>query len=439
MKPACACAAIVLVLTAPITAHARTWLVNAVGTGDAPTIQAGIDSAASGDTVSVAEGTYTGTGNKDLDFGGKVLVLRSEVGSETTIIDCEGAGRGLYFHSGEEPDARVEGLTVTNGDGGGGSGGGMYCAGSSPTLIDCVFLENSTSEDGGGMCCSGSSPTLVGCDFVGNSSEQRGGGVYCSDSSPTLDTCTFFDNSSMWDGGGIVCYTGSSPTLTDCAFSDNLTLRGGGMFCYGSSSPVLECCVFSGNEASWFGGGLACRSLCSPDLISCTFSDNSCTERGGGIHCADQCSLSLAGCTLAHNSGGIEGGGGIHCRESSDLVLDNTIIAFSLEGEAVYCDSSSAIAFTCCDLYGNAGGDWIGGIASQEGVNGNISGDPLFCDAGGRDYTLNDLSPCAAEHSGGCGLIGAWPVGCRSVPINPLGLAVLLIGFAVLALRRIGC
>ncbi|MGD2111436.1 MAG: hypothetical protein PVI86_18820 [Phycisphaerae bacterium] len=34
------------------------------------TIQEGIDAAVDGDVVEVADGTYAGTGNKDLDFGG---------------------------------------------------------------------------------------------------------------------------------------------------------------------------------------------------------------------------------------------------------------------------------------------------------------------------------------------------------------------------------
>ena len=46
----------------------RTWSVNAEGTGDAPSIQAAIDSCAAGDTVLAAPGTYTGAGNRDIDF-----------------------------------------------------------------------------------------------------------------------------------------------------------------------------------------------------------------------------------------------------------------------------------------------------------------------------------------------------------------------------------
>jgi len=57
---------------------------------DQPTIQAGIDATVNGDTVLVADGTYTGDGNRDIDFGGKSIVLKSENGSVLTVIDCEG-------------------------------------------------------------------------------------------------------------------------------------------------------------------------------------------------------------------------------------------------------------------------------------------------------------------------------------------------------------
>ena len=90
-------------------------------------------------------------------------------------------------------------------------------------------------------------------------------------------------------------------------------------------------------------------------------------------------------------------------------ILENTIIAFSTSGEAVYCGTGSTATLACCDVYGNAGGDWVGYIAGQEGVNGNFSADPLFCDSGNGDYRLQPCSPCL--DAAGCGLVGACGAG----------------------------
>jgi len=101
----------IFVLAIVASAHAATIRVP----GNHATIQAAIDAAVNGDTVLVADGTYKGLGNKNLDLKGKAITVKSENGAGVTIIDCEGSGRGFYLHSGETVKSVVSGFTVTNG------------------------------------------------------------------------------------------------------------------------------------------------------------------------------------------------------------------------------------------------------------------------------------------------------------------------------------
>ena len=66
------------------------YLVSADGGGDFPTIQAALDNAAAGEVIELADGTYTGEGNRDLTFAGKALILRSRSGdADACVIDCQ--------------------------------------------------------------------------------------------------------------------------------------------------------------------------------------------------------------------------------------------------------------------------------------------------------------------------------------------------------------
>ncbi|MFG0252459.1 MAG: hypothetical protein ACF8NJ_06250, partial [Phycisphaerales bacterium JB038] len=131
--------------------------------GQYPTIQAAIDAAIDGDIVELADGVYTGAGNKNLDFGGRAITVRSASGDPTLcIIDCEQDGRGFQFNGREGPDSIIQGLTITNGDVTD-YGGAVFCYNrSSPALIDCALIANRACDRGGGLyCSSSSSDTLI--------------------------------------------------------------------------------------------------------------------------------------------------------------------------------------------------------------------------------------------------------------------------------------
>ena len=192
---------------------------------DYPTIQAGIDAASNGNTVLVADGTYVGEGNKNLDFKGKAITVKSENGANSCIIDCEGSGQGFYFHSGEGVDSLLSGFTITNGNAI--YGGGIACwYSSSPTIAGCIIEGNAATNSGGGIACKeASSPTIIGCTIKGNIAGSWGGGIHCEGtSSPAITNCVIFENEVLGlgnGGGGISCYPSCSPLIMNCTITGN--------------------------------------------------------------------------------------------------------------------------------------------------------------------------------------------------------------------------
>ena len=190
-----------------------TYLVRPDGTGDYPTIQAAVTAAHAGDIIELADGTFTGNGNRDVSYLGKGITIRSRSGDPTRcVIDCEGSAQGshrgfLFTHS-EGSSAALEGVTVARAY----SiwGGGIHCMGPtvSPRITNCIFTGNaSPGSEGGGICTeSDAFPLITNCVFYGNSA-ACGGGLSVTNgmgtAGPTVVGCTFYDNYASSDGGGV--------------------------------------------------------------------------------------------------------------------------------------------------------------------------------------------------------------------------------------------
>lgn len=224
------------VIVAALAVAILGWTQTAADTihvpADQPTIQAGINAADSGDTVLVADGVYSGPGNHNLDFGGKLIVVRSAGGAQNCIIDCAGSGRGFFFNSGETAEAVVEGFTIQNGNviwshPGTGKGGAIFCEGSAPTITDCVIRWNQAEEDGGGIYCNwGASAVISNSTITDNLAGDYGGGVCLYNSSDaTIAGCIVSDNQAI-AGSGIASFA-CSPMVTNCAIMDNASSGAG--------------------------------------------------------------------------------------------------------------------------------------------------------------------------------------------------------------------
>ncbi len=322
------------------------------GTPDHPydAIQEGLDAAPSGAeeivVVLVADGLYNGLGNRDLDFGGKILTLRSESGPDSCIIDCQQAGRGFYFHTDETPASVLHGFTIRNGVGD--WGGGIYCAGGTPTISDCTIAD------------------CVATDWA-----SEGGGIYCwshSNHAQLIRNCSITGNTSEMEGGGISC---------------------------GSGTCIIRNCLIAGNQcvdASGGGGGVFGRHFSIVHIQNSLITGNACYEEhgdnnsyGGGVT-GGGCMLTIDNCTVTRNLAGTRGGHGVYSKHDCNTVIRNSIIRDNLPG-------GSEIAFQLTDepappivAYCNIGGGLPPGMIDG---GGNIDLDPFFVDADGPDADPN--------------------------------------------------
>jgi hypothetical protein len=413
----------VLILTACflscpcISAVAETYVVFPDGSGDFPTIQSAIDAASDGDVIALTDGTFTGDGNRDIDYGGKAITVQSQGGNpETCVIDCEGSETdphcGFHFRKGEPVESVLTGVTVQGGwavspD----FGGAVRCeGGSSPTIVSCVFSGNVGSAVG---CHMGTFLPMSDCRFTGNEG-MYGGAIYADRSALTLDHCHFIENETDHEGGAIFAY-GTLAKIMHSAFIGNTSpSAAAASFHDGSEARVIEC-LFEGNVSSSSGGALTFW-ISGPNLVDrCTFVGNTAGHEGAALWSEKISATYVRNCTFWGNASP----DGTVLAGNYQFGMENTIVAFSTQGPGVASYEDYA-ELTCCDIFGNAGGDWVGTIADQYGVNGNICKDPLFCDPENGDFELDAASPCApfSPPNPECDLVGAWPVGCGGTPVT---------------------
>ena len=434
------------------THEPRTYYVDDDGPADFNNIQAAVDSAYDGDTVVVADGTYTGEGNRDIDFLGKAITVKSENGPENCIIDCDAMWSdyhcGFDLSSNQDTNSVIDGFTIINGytsdrsggiycrnsaltisncnisgnavwgGRGGGYGGGIFLIDGIYSIYNCTISNNSTEYGGGGgISCLRSALTVSTCTINVNSGDAVGG-IDCEDSIAIISDSTIRGNEGYRGGGGIECYQ-SCMTINDCNICENEAEKswwysqGGGVRCYDSNSTIINCTI-RGNT----NGGIYCKD--STSIISnCKISGNitcqdttleQCGGSGGGIYC-DGSSSTIKNCIISGNTCGDEGGG--ICYKNSSSIISNCTFAgnSSYNGNSLACISPfwqaqypSSVEVSNCimwnggeEIFNNDGStitvsysDIQGGWEGQ----GNIDADPCFADSGFWDAngTLDDTT-----------------------------------------------
>lgn len=390
------------------------------------TIQKALDIARDGTTVVVDDGIYKGDGNRELDFRGKKVYLKSSDGRRKCIIDCEGDGRAFLFHCNEDGQSVVEGFTVRNGDVCKGSGellyneipdgiprgGAVFCLCSGPSIKDCHF-ENCRAGRGGAIYCYKSNPVIAGCRFICNQAGE-GAAVSCAQGScPRIESCLMEKNGDQAgpmgfsEGGVVCCVDGSDAVITGCKIKDN---RGTGIAC-SKSSPAISGCMVSGckvEDDDWGSGGTTGIYLSdggTPGLIGCIVTDNS----GCGIDCSEV-TVKMTGCTVSGNGGyGVEVG-------ESELTVERCVIEGN-DDEGIRCGESVLVVLSS-EIKGSSEDGGIHCVDCEVTVANSLIADN---DAEGIDCDgkcMITVSNCTVAGNGGRGI--SFGGGCEAVVSNTL-------------------
>lgn len=327
---------------------------------DQPTILAAVTAAASGDEIVLADGIYTGAGNREVGITGKAITIRSASGDPTLCaIDAQNAGRAFTVSSVTTGAVVIRGLAVRNGIGTNGRGGGVFAQNANVEIRDCTFES---------------------CDTT-----TGGGAVFATQRSLLVEGCVFDTNSASLFGGAIETFNAITVNVSRCEFRNNSASVGGGIEFGQGTTATVSSSLFVGNTASGSRFGFAGYG-------------------GGGVVVVNGASATITGSTFVGNTtdhiAANDGGGGVYalsstCAVQNSIFWENADLSGMTQNGQL--KGSGAVLTLNRSLVQALNGS-LGGV-------GNLGDDPRFADAPMMDFRLGSLSP--AVDAGDNALIAA--------------------------------
>jgi len=325
---------------------------------DYGTIGAAVAAAADLDTILVADGVYSGPGNRRVNLGSKQLQLLSENGPAATIIDCfDSSGTthwALRAANGQNSTTLIRGFTIRNAEQG-------VLLEAEPDLHDLVFEDNTT-----------------GCLVFGAIELQ-------------FDSCEWRNN-----GTGVSVEGGAEVTISESRLAGNTI----GVFSDESTVALAQAMVDSN------GYGLRLYRT-TARLDTCTLTGN---QHGLKSSTGSQSGLAeLFGCTLIDNDLAVMG----------DVTIDSSSITGGTIGvETIFPDRATLRHTTLTGITGTVFQQLYNRTGPPPGGLAVLQQDPglalLGCEIAGNpgqvgniqsgqdgDYNIVSIDSCTIHHNGG--------------------------------------
>jgi len=372
---------------APVSAAPTTIFVGPTRTYT--TIQAGINAAVNGDTVSVDVKGSAYVENVAID--GKYITLKP-TSAMVTIRSAAARNAALQIVNAPSHASfrnEVFGFTFTGGNSGEGQGGGVTIFNSSPVLRDCIIEGNRAQYGGGVSVIVGSNPFIHNNIIRNNSASQGGAGIFVNiNSVPTIvrNTITgniangpwtgipgggpsgagiymlnlegnqnayvqpivlgntISSNTANFAGGGIIIGKGINAVVEDNTINANSAAYGGGIHLESvTSQPILDSNRITNNAAittiytdAGQGGGISVYNQSRPTISNNTITGNTASNGGGGITAAEKSTSLITGNLISNNIASKAGypnadGAGIHVAQANVTIASNAILSNTAE------------------------------------------------------------------------------------------------------------
>jgi hypothetical protein len=261
-----------ILVCAPSIGAATTWRVLPDGTGDAPTIQAAVNLTSNGDVVELADGTYTGEGNRDVVAGGHITIRSESGNADACIVDCQFLNLTHAFDMSLSSTVTLEGITILRAK-------GEYVVRTGGPVIGCVIADYGVRSDriatlgirtfglvrdcilrDGAIGISVNQwalfPSIVDCVISG----QRYAAIETFECRPDISGTILTDNVR-----GLWCFDCDDVQLTGCTFSGNAAAIVIERISY-PSVVSLDRCILSFNDVTTSCDDLTTLSLGCSDV-----------------------------------------------------------------------------------------------------------------------------------------------------------------------------